>query len=211
MKRVLLVNWDGYPNIAHGGVYTWEKALVEQLTDWQFVVYNQLSNSNTNGVFKVPQERHRASPRSPSSGPAGSRSSPTSPSWEGCSAPPRRRSSEYFIPTLPPLRLQDHLGRLPAVRRSRSRSSSCTPSSRSSTTRSASRTRGLGGLPATAAGRPALPGDEPQRGLARLPGAAEDDADPVGGPAQGRPRPLRARLDALLLSRSSPRPSSAAR
>jgi glycosyltransferase involved in cell wall biosynthesis len=55
LKKVLLVNWDGYPNFAHGGVYTWEKALVEQLTDWQFVVYNQLSNSNTNGVFKVPK------------------------------------------------------------------------------------------------------------------------------------------------------------
>ncbi len=55
MKKVLLVNWDGYPNFAHGGVYTWEKALVEQLSDWQFVVYNQLSNSNTNGEFRVPK------------------------------------------------------------------------------------------------------------------------------------------------------------
>jgi len=51
----LLVNWDGYPNFAYGGVYTWEKALVEQLSDWEFVVYNQLSNSNTNGVFRVPK------------------------------------------------------------------------------------------------------------------------------------------------------------
>jgi len=55
LKKVLLVNWDGYPNFAHGGVYTWEKALVEQLSDWQFVVYNQLSNSNTNGVLSVPK------------------------------------------------------------------------------------------------------------------------------------------------------------
>jgi len=55
LKKVLLVNWDGYPNFAHGGVYTWEKALVEQLSDWQFLVYNQLSNSNTNGVFSVPK------------------------------------------------------------------------------------------------------------------------------------------------------------
>jgi glycosyltransferase involved in cell wall biosynthesis len=51
----LLVNWDNYPNIAHGGVYTWENALVEELSDYEFVVYNQLSNSNTNGVFKVPK------------------------------------------------------------------------------------------------------------------------------------------------------------
>jgi len=55
LKKVLLVNWDGYPNFAYGGVYTWEKALVEQLSDWEFVVYNQLSNSNTNGVFRVPK------------------------------------------------------------------------------------------------------------------------------------------------------------
>jgi glycosyltransferase involved in cell wall biosynthesis len=55
LKKVLLVNWDGYPNFAYGGVYTWEKALVEQLSDWEFVVYNQLSNSNINGVFSVPE------------------------------------------------------------------------------------------------------------------------------------------------------------
>jgi glycosyltransferase involved in cell wall biosynthesis len=55
LKKVLLVNWDGYPNFAHGGVYTWEKALVEQLADWEFVVYNQLSNSNTNGAFRLPK------------------------------------------------------------------------------------------------------------------------------------------------------------
>ena len=55
MKRVLLVNWDNYPNIAHGGVYTWENALVEELSDYEFLVYNQLSNSNTNGVYKVPK------------------------------------------------------------------------------------------------------------------------------------------------------------
>lgn len=55
MKKVLLVNWDGYPNFAHGGVYTWEKALVEQLSDWEFIVYNQLSNSNTNGAFSLPK------------------------------------------------------------------------------------------------------------------------------------------------------------
>ncbi|MDA4117176.1 MAG: GT4 family glycosyltransferase PelF [Thaumarchaeota archaeon] len=55
MRRVLLVNWDGYPNISTGGVFTWEKALVEELTDWQFVIFNQLSNSNSNGSFKVPK------------------------------------------------------------------------------------------------------------------------------------------------------------
>ncbi len=55
MKKVLLVNWDNYPNIAHGGVYTWEKALVEELSDYEFFVYNQLSNSNSNSVFQVPK------------------------------------------------------------------------------------------------------------------------------------------------------------
>ncbi len=51
----MLVSWDGYPNIATGGVFTWEKALIEKLTDWEFVVYNQLSNSNSNGAFRVPK------------------------------------------------------------------------------------------------------------------------------------------------------------
>jgi len=50
----LLVNWDSYPNVAHGGVYTWEKALIEELPEWEFLVYNQLSNTNSNGAFKVP-------------------------------------------------------------------------------------------------------------------------------------------------------------
>jgi polysaccharide biosynthesis protein PelF len=55
LKRVLLVNWDGYPNVATGGVFTWEKALVEELTDWEFVVFNQLSNSNSNGAYALPK------------------------------------------------------------------------------------------------------------------------------------------------------------
>ena len=36
MKDVLLVNWDSYPNFASGGVYTWEKALIEKMPDWKF-------------------------------------------------------------------------------------------------------------------------------------------------------------------------------
>jgi polysaccharide biosynthesis protein PelF len=53
MKEVLLVNWDSYPNFASGGIYTWEKALIEKLPDWKFSVMNFLSNSNTNGHFSV--------------------------------------------------------------------------------------------------------------------------------------------------------------
>ena len=54
MKDVLLVNWDSYPNFASGGVYTWEKALIDKMPDWKFTVLNFLSNSNSNGVYSVP-------------------------------------------------------------------------------------------------------------------------------------------------------------
>jgi polysaccharide biosynthesis protein PelF len=53
MKDALLVNWDSYPNFAYGGVYTWEKALIEQMSGWNFVVVNFLSNSNSNGKYTV--------------------------------------------------------------------------------------------------------------------------------------------------------------
>ena len=52
-KRVLLVNWDNYPNVASGGVYTWAKVLVDNLPDWDFVVFNQLSNANANSKYSV--------------------------------------------------------------------------------------------------------------------------------------------------------------
>jgi len=55
MKEVLLVNWDSYPNFASGGVYTWEKALIEKMSDWKFTVMNFLSNSNSNGSYSVPR------------------------------------------------------------------------------------------------------------------------------------------------------------
>ena len=54
MKDVLLVNWDSYPNFASGGVYTWEKALIEKMPDWKFTVMNFLSNSNSNGHYTIP-------------------------------------------------------------------------------------------------------------------------------------------------------------
>lgn len=54
MKDVLLVNWDSYPNFASGGVYTWEKALIEKMPEWRFTVMNFLSNSNSNSNFTVP-------------------------------------------------------------------------------------------------------------------------------------------------------------
>lgn len=52
-KRVLLANWDNYPNVASGGVYVWAKALVEGLHDFEFVVFNQLSNANANSRYRV--------------------------------------------------------------------------------------------------------------------------------------------------------------
>ena len=54
MRDVLLVNWDSYPNFASGGVYTWEKTLIDRMPDWNFSVMNFLSNSNSNGRYSVP-------------------------------------------------------------------------------------------------------------------------------------------------------------
>lgn len=54
MKKVLLVNWDSYPNVMSGGVYSWEKILVESMPDHEFTVINLLSNPNVNGRFTVP-------------------------------------------------------------------------------------------------------------------------------------------------------------
>jgi glycosyltransferase involved in cell wall biosynthesis len=54
MKKVLLVNWDSYPNVMSGGVYSWEKTLVENMTDYEFTIINLLSNPNANGRFTVP-------------------------------------------------------------------------------------------------------------------------------------------------------------
>jgi polysaccharide biosynthesis protein PelF len=54
MKKVLLVNWDSYPNVMSGGVYSWEKILVESMSDYDFTVINLLSNPNVNGRFTTP-------------------------------------------------------------------------------------------------------------------------------------------------------------
>ncbi|MBI5698327.1 MAG: GT4 family glycosyltransferase PelF [Thaumarchaeota archaeon] len=55
MNKVLLINWDCYPNCTSGGVYTWTKTLIDNMPDWQFTVVNQLSNPNCNGKFIVPE------------------------------------------------------------------------------------------------------------------------------------------------------------
>lgn len=54
MKRILLINWDSYPHVASGGVSVWARGLVENMPDCEFFIFNQLSNPNTNGVFRVP-------------------------------------------------------------------------------------------------------------------------------------------------------------
>ena len=56
LKRVLLINWDSYPNFPTGGVYTWAKNLIDNLSDWEIFVLNQLSNSNVNAMYKVPRQ-----------------------------------------------------------------------------------------------------------------------------------------------------------
>ena len=55
MKKVLIINWDCYPNFATGGVYTWTKTLIDSMQDYEFAVINQLSNPNSNGVYTVPK------------------------------------------------------------------------------------------------------------------------------------------------------------
>lgn len=53
-KQVLLINWDCYPSQTSGGVYTWTKILIETMSDWDFVVINQLSNPNSNREYEIP-------------------------------------------------------------------------------------------------------------------------------------------------------------
>lgn len=54
-KKILLINWDCYPNITTGGVYTWTKILIDNLTDFDFTVINQVSNPNSNGKYTLPK------------------------------------------------------------------------------------------------------------------------------------------------------------
>ena len=53
MKKVLLINWDCYPNLAYGGVYTWVKNLIDNMSDYEFIVVNELSNPNSNGKYVI--------------------------------------------------------------------------------------------------------------------------------------------------------------
>lgn len=55
MPRVLLVNWDNYPNSSSGGVYAWAKHMVDNLKDIEFVVLNCLSNPNVSGSYTLPK------------------------------------------------------------------------------------------------------------------------------------------------------------
>jgi glycosyltransferase involved in cell wall biosynthesis len=41
--------------VTTGGVYTWEKILIESLSDTEFTVLNVLSNSGANGNYKLPK------------------------------------------------------------------------------------------------------------------------------------------------------------
>jgi glycosyltransferase involved in cell wall biosynthesis len=53
-KRILMINWDSYPNVTSGGVYSWGKALVENLRDCKFTIINVLSNPGSNSAINVP-------------------------------------------------------------------------------------------------------------------------------------------------------------
>jgi glycosyltransferase involved in cell wall biosynthesis len=53
LKRLLLIGWDAYPHFTSGGVYVWQKSLIEGLPDWKFIVFNQLSNPNANAGYKL--------------------------------------------------------------------------------------------------------------------------------------------------------------
>lgn len=54
MAKVLMVNWDNYPNSTSGGVYAWVKQMVDNLPGVEFAVLNVLSNPNVSGSYKVP-------------------------------------------------------------------------------------------------------------------------------------------------------------
>lgn len=53
-NKVLLINWDCYPSITTGGVYTWTKSLIDNLKEYNFFVFNQVSNPNSNGEYTIP-------------------------------------------------------------------------------------------------------------------------------------------------------------
>ena len=55
MRTVLLVGWDAYPHFASGGVYVWQKSLIQGLQGYRFLVFNQLSNTNSNADFVTPE------------------------------------------------------------------------------------------------------------------------------------------------------------
>ena len=55
MKKVLIINWDSYPHNSSGGVYTWEKILIDAMPNYEFVIVNQISNPNINGKYVVPK------------------------------------------------------------------------------------------------------------------------------------------------------------
>jgi glycosyltransferase involved in cell wall biosynthesis len=55
MKKLLLIGWDAYPHFASGGVYMWQRSLIGGLPNWQFIMFNQLSNPNANANYTVPK------------------------------------------------------------------------------------------------------------------------------------------------------------
>ncbi len=50
-----MINWDNYPSATTGGVYTWEKNLIDFMTNYEFVILNQISNPNCNGKYIIPK------------------------------------------------------------------------------------------------------------------------------------------------------------
>jgi glycosyltransferase involved in cell wall biosynthesis len=55
VPKVLLVNWDNYPNSSSGGVYAWAKQMVDNLQDTDFVVLNCLSHPNVSSAYTLPK------------------------------------------------------------------------------------------------------------------------------------------------------------
>ena len=53
-KRILIINWDSYPNVTTGGIYSWEKALIENLPECRFTIINILSNPGANCNVIIP-------------------------------------------------------------------------------------------------------------------------------------------------------------
>jgi len=54
-KKIMMVNWDNYPNIPTGGVYVWERDMIKAMKDYDFIIANFVSNPNVQNIYSIPR------------------------------------------------------------------------------------------------------------------------------------------------------------